>query len=148
MAHLSVDVPAALVPPLRESAVLLYQATAESLHLSLRGLVERRGSLEEIGEHRARLARLDAVLNQLGWLGEGSGSGEGEAEPRPISLTAPREVLHDVVYGALLDAGERLAEAYGSSWRGEVDVTSVRGLAGEVIALDRLLRRVQADGES
>jgi hypothetical protein len=140
MAHLSVDVPAALVPPLRESAVLLYQATAESLHLSLRGLVERRGSLEEISEHRARLARLDAVLNQLGW--------SGEAEPRPTSLTAPREVLHDVVYGALLDAGERLAEAYGSSWRGEVDVTSVRALAGEVIALDRLLRRVQADGES
>jgi hypothetical protein len=139
MAHLSVDVPAALIPPLRESAVLLYQATAESLHLSLRGLVERRGSLEEIGEHRARLARLDAVLNQLGWSGE---------DPRPTSLTAPREVLHDVVYGALLDAGERLAEAYGSSWRGEVDVMSVRALAGEVIALDRLLRRVQADGES
>ena len=140
MAHLSVDVPAALVAPLRESAVLLYQATAESLHLSLRGLVERRGPLEEITEHRARLARLDAVLNQLGW--------SAAAEPRPTSLTAPREVLHDVVYGALLDAGERLAEAYGSSWRGEVDVTSVRALAGEVISLDRLLRRVQTDGES
>jgi hypothetical protein len=138
MAHLSVDVPAALVPPLRESAVLLYQATAESLHLSLRGLLERRGSLEEIREHRARLARLDALLNQLGW--------SEPAEPRPVTLTAPREVLHDVVYGALLDAGERLAEAYSSSWRGEVDVTSVRALAGEVIALDRLLRRVQADG--
>jgi hypothetical protein len=140
MAHLSVDVPAALVPPLRESAVLLYQATAESLHLSLRGLVERGGSIEEIREHRARLARLDAVLNQVGW--------SGTAESPPITLTAPREVLHDVLYGALLDAGERLAEAYGSSWRGEVDVTSVRGLAGEVIALDRLLRRVQAEGES
>jgi hypothetical protein len=138
MAHLSVDVPAALVAPLRESAVLLYQATAESLHFSLRALVERRGSLEEIHEHRARLARLDALLGQLGWSLEG--------DPRPLRLTAPREVLHDTVYGALLDAGERLAEAYGSSWRGDVDLASVRDLAAEVIALDRLLRRVEEGG--
>jgi hypothetical protein len=141
MAHLSVDVSAALVAPLRESAVLLYQATAESLHFSLRALVERRGSLEEIAEHRARLARLDALLGQLGWSREGY-------PRRPLRLTAPREVLHDMVYGALLDAGERLAEAYASSWRGEVDVASVRALALEVIALDRLLRRVEAGGES
>ena len=36
MARVSVEVPAELVEPVRETVLLLYQATAESLHQALR----------------------------------------------------------------------------------------------------------------
>ena len=44
----------------------------------------------------------------------------------------------------LIDAGERLAAACGAGWRGDDDAASVRAAAREVIALDRLLRELEA----
>jgi hypothetical protein len=85
------------------------------------------------------LAQLDALLDRLGW--------PPESAPEPVAdcveLTAPREILHDALYGALIDAGERLAEACNRCWRGEVEPESVRREAGEVIALDRLLQLIR-----
>jgi hypothetical protein len=137
MADVSVDVPAGLVGVVRESAVLLYQATAESLHFSLRALGEGRGSLEEVQEHRARLAQLGAMLDAMGWTG---------AAYRDLRVTAPREVLSDAIYGALLDAGERLAAAQHGLLRGQVPRDQVRAQARELVAIDRLLRGVKAGG--
>ena len=51
MARVSVEVPSELVGPVRETVLLLYEATAESLQLSLRAHSEGRGSLEEVGAH-------------------------------------------------------------------------------------------------
>jgi len=138
MADVSVDLPARLVPAVRESAMLLYQATAESLHFSLRALGEARATLEEVHAHRARLAQLDSLLDQLGW---------SDAEPGERRLTGSIEVLADAVYGALLDAGERLASGHADSWRGELANDATQAGAREVIALDRLLRRIKAGGE-
>jgi hypothetical protein len=134
MAHLSLEVPAALVAPLRESLVLLYHATAESLHLALRAHVERGASLDGIHEHRARLAELDAMLDRMGWR-----TGRPRAD---LEVGGPADLLHDAVYGALIDAGERLATALTSAWRGEHPVDDVRVTAREVIALDRLMGRI------
>ena len=89
--------------PIRETVLLLYQATAESLELSLRAHSEGRGSLEEVGAHRARLAQLDELA---GSLGSRAGS------PGSRQLSAPAELLHDAFYGALIDAGERLARPW------------------------------------
>jgi hypothetical protein len=136
MAHVSMEVPAALVGPVRESAQLLYQATAESLHLALRSHSAGLESLEEVHEHRARLGQLDALLTQLGW------SGAPELQVR--ALTAPAEVLHDAVHGALIDAAERLAGASARARRGEPATASLRRTAREVIGLDRLLRGIEA----
>jgi len=138
MAQVSLEVPAALVAPLRESLVLLYHATAESLHLALRAHAERGASLDGIHEHRARLAELDAMLDRVGWR---TGPAPGELE-----IGGPADLLHDAVYGALIDAGERLAAALTSAWRGERPVEDVRATAREVIALDRLMGRVHRDG--
>ncbi len=69
MASVSVEVPAELVSPIRETVLLLYQASAESLGLSLRAHSERRGSLEEVRAHRTRLAQLDELASSLGWRG-------------------------------------------------------------------------------
>jgi len=135
MAQVSVEVPAVLVCPLRETVVLLYQATAEALHFALRAYGESRGALEEVHQHRARLAELDAMLGRLGW----SGGPAREA----LELSAPREILRDALYGALIDAGERLASACDACWRGEAGMDTVRAAASEVLALDRLLRRVE-----
>jgi hypothetical protein len=129
MTRVSVEVPAELVDPIRETVLLLYEATAESLHLSLKGRATGRGALEQIGLHRARLAELDALLRDLGPGG-------------PLRLEAPRDLLHDALYGALIDAGERLAETSDRSWRGELPLERIQRAAEEVLALDRLLREL------
>jgi hypothetical protein len=136
MAQVSVEVPAVLVGPVRETVLLLYQATAEALHFALRAHSEGRAELEEVLQHRERLGQLDELLGQLGWSDE-------PARSDPVEATAPYDVMHDALYGALIDAGERLATACERSWRGEAGGEEVGDAAGEVIALDRLLRRVR-----
>jgi hypothetical protein len=144
MALASVEIPAVLVAPVRDSVVLLYQSAAEALHLALRaaplpGRTERGGPLEEVQRQRSRLARLDALLVELGWWSEGTSKVPSGA----VALQAPGDVLHDVLYGALIDAGERLAAACVEGWRGEAGTDSVRAAAMEVIALDRLAAEVR-----
>ena len=133
MALSSVEVPAALVGPLRETVVLLYEATAEALHLAVR----EAGPLDEVHRHRERLRQLEGLLERLGWSAEAAPRGD------PIELTASSEILRDALSGALIDAGERLAESCSDCWRGAVEPDEVRRAAAEVIALDRLLARVR-----
>jgi hypothetical protein len=143
MARVSMEVPAELVGPVRETVLLLYQATAESLQLSLRAHSEGRGSLEEVAEHRARLAQLDELAGSLGWHAEARSGEPRPGGPAPPSaarqLSAPAELLHDAFYGALIDAGERLAVTASSAWRGELPLERVQEAAAEVLALHRLL---------
>lgn len=134
MARVSVEVPAELVEPIRETVLLLYGATAESVQLALRARAAGHGSLEEVEAHRARLAELDALLRRLG----------GAREGGPSRVEASREVLNDALYGALIDAGERLAEASNRSWRGELPLERIQEAAEEVLAIDRLLRELPA----
>jgi hypothetical protein len=134
MARVSVEVPSELVGPVRETVLLLYQATVESLQLSLRAHSEGRGSLEEVGLHRERLAQLDELAGSLGW----------EAGPGTRQLSAPAELLHDAFYGALIDAGERLAVTASRTWRGELPLERVQEAAAEVLALHRLLRLLES----
>jgi hypothetical protein len=136
MAHVSVEVPAELVGRVRETVWLLYEATAESLHLALRAHSEGRGSPRELHEHRVRLEQLNGLLTQLGWPAGG--------EPRGLDLGGPAELLHDALYGTLIDAGERLAVTASSSWRGELPLERVQEAAAEVLALHRLLRLLES----
>jgi len=132
MARVSMEVPAELVGQVRETVLLLYEATAESLHLALRARSQGRGSPRELHDHRVRLAQLDGVLTQLA----------GPDGPRHVS--APAELLHDAFYGALIDAGERLAVTASSAWRGEESLERVQEAAAEVLALHRLLRLLES----
>jgi hypothetical protein len=127
MARVSVEVPPELVGRVRETVLLLYQATAESLHAALR---TRAGdeALGEIHAHRARLDELDGLVRRLA-------GGE-----RAVLLSAPRDLLHDALYGALIDAGERLAETSNRAWRSELALERVQRGAEDVLALDALLR--------
>ena len=146
MARVSVEVPSELVGPVRETVLLLYQATAESLHLSLRAHSEGRGSPGV--EACARLAQLDelrrssagrpaaaaqraaellhdalrradrrrrapavtasSLARRAPWSASGGG-GEVLALGSHALARAQAELLHDAFYGALIDAGERLA---------------------------------------
>jgi hypothetical protein len=121
MARVSVEVPAELVEPVRETVLLLYQATAESLRQSLKA-----GDEAEARSHRLRVDELDDLVRAL--------SG-GE-----VRLTASRDLLHDVLYGALIDSGERLAALSSEAWRGEVAPERIQEAAGEVLSLNGLLR--------
>jgi hypothetical protein len=132
MTRVSVEVPAELVRPIRETVLLLYQATAESLHLALRARESGEDAGEEVHHHRARLDALDDLVRQL------------EPGGRAAALSAPRDLLHDTLYGALIDAGERLAETSNRCWRGELPLDRVQEHAEEVLALDALLRELDS----
>jgi hypothetical protein len=135
MARVALEVPAGLVACIRDTALLLYRAAVEALHLAFGAHGEGGAALDEVRRQRARLAELGTLLDQLGW--------PGDRVPHALELTAAREVLRDVLHGALIDAGERLAVACAGSWSGEASADSVRLAAGEVIALDRLLRELE-----
>ncbi len=123
MARVSVEVPAELVGPVRETVLMLYEMSAESLHLAL-----KHRALEEARLHQLRVDELDDLVRQL------------RGTERPLGLAAPRDLLHDALYGALIDAGERLAETSNRCWRGELPAGRVQEAAEEVLALDALLR--------
>jgi hypothetical protein len=139
MARASVEIPAVLVAAVRDSVGLLYQSTVEALHFALLSHAEHGEPRDEAERCRARLAELDALLVRLGWWSGVSPEGVvGDVE-----LTGAREVLHDALYGALIDAGERLAVACGEGWRDGAGADRVRAAAMEVIALDGLLAGVR-----
>jgi hypothetical protein len=128
MARVSVEVPAELVAQVRETVFLLYQATAESLHAALKSRADEERPVEEIRSHRLRVDELDDLVRQL------------DGEPREVEIAASGDLLHDVLYGALIDAGERLGETSNQAWRGELPLERVQESAEEVLALDALLR--------
>jgi hypothetical protein len=136
MARASVEIPAVLVEAVSDTVVLLYDSTAEALHLSLRAHLERGEPRDDAAQCRARLADLDALLVRLGWW-------EGAARAGEVELSGPRDVLHDALYGTLIEAGERLAAACGDGRRDDADTDDVRVAAMEVIALDRLLAEMR-----
>jgi hypothetical protein len=136
MARASVQVPVALVEAVRDTVALLYYSTVEALHFSLRSHIEQGEPRDEAALCRARLADLDALLVRLGWWGEAAPEGE-------VELSAPREVLHDALYGTLIEAGERLAAACGEGWQDGSCPDAVRAAAMEVIALDGLLAELR-----
>jgi hypothetical protein len=135
MAQVAVELPAALVPCVRETVLLQYRAALEALHLAFGALGEGATPLEEVRRGRDRLGRLDALLAGVGW--------PGDPVPEAVQLAGPSDVVCDALHGSLIDAGERLAVACEGSWRGEASAGSVRSAAGEVIALDRLLRELE-----
>jgi len=135
MAQVAVELEAALVPGVRETVLLQYRAALEALHLAFGGRGGAATSLEEVRRGRDRLGRIDALLEQLGW--------PGEPVPETVGLAGRADVVRDALHGSLIDAGERLAVACEGSWRGEASADSVRSAAGEVIALDRLMRELE-----
>ena len=152
MARVSVEVPAELVSPIRETVLLLYQASAESLGLSLRAHSERRGSLEEVRAHRDAAGAARRAGEQPRLARRNRAGAPDSAPPAPGSapsapprrLSAPAELLHDAFYGALIDAGERLALTTDRAWRGELPLERVQQAAAEVLALHRLLRLLES----
>jgi hypothetical protein len=136
MARASVQVPASLVEAVRDTVALLYHSTVEALHFSLRSHLERGEPRAEAAPCRARLADLDVLLVRLGWWDESTPEGE-------VELTAPRDVLHDALYGTLIEAGERLAATCGEGWGDGACPDGVRATAMEVIVLDGLLAEMR-----
>ena len=133
MARASVEVPEELVEPVRETVLLLYQATSESLHQALRSRAEDEADAAEAHSHRVRIDELDDLAGALAAAGG------------PVRLTASRDLLHDMLYGALIDAGERLAALSGQGWRGDVPADRIQEAAGEVLSLHSLLGRLDGD---
>jgi hypothetical protein len=136
MAQVSLQVPGGLADGIRETVLLLYRAAVEALHLAFGAQAETGGPLEEVRRQRERLTELGRILDQLGW--------PGETASVPLELAGRRDVVSDILHGSVIDAGERLAVACGAGWRGEASTDSVRAAAREVIALDRLLRELEA----
>lgn len=137
MAEVALQVPCGVAPGVRDTVLLLYRAAVEALHLAF-GAHGDAGELGEVRAQRERVRELDALLEQVGW--------PGDALPPGVVLRGRAGLLRDAVYGALIDAGERLAVACAGGWRGEASAGGVRSAAREVIELDRLLRELERSG--
>src|SRR3954451_20420151 len=120
MPRVSVEEPEGLVESVRGIALLLDAVVAESLHQALRA-----GDPAEAGSHRLRVDDLDDLVRALAG---------GEAR-----LTGSYDLLHDLLYGALIDAGERLAGLSSDAWRGQVPPERIQEAAGVVLSLNGLL---------
>ena len=134
MTRVSVEVPAELRRPVRETVLLLYQATAESLHQALRA-----GDDGEAHMHRVRIDELDALAIALAGTEDLPAAEDAPAGGRAVRITGSRDLLHDALYGALIDAGERLADVSSRGWRGELPAERIQEAAAEVLALHALL---------
>src|SRR5262245_52868016 len=66
--------------------------------------------------------------------------------PSPAPTTGGSDDARDGggAYGALIDAGERLAETSNRCWRGELPLDRVQERAEEVLAIDALLRELSS----
>jgi hypothetical protein len=132
-------VPSSLIRSLRETARLLYDATRESLQYALRGSAHG-GVAKEIDLHQERLADTEALLGQL--------HPSREAAPSDLPITGRYDLLHDVVYGALIDAAERLAVTSDDAWRQPPLRPLIPVFANQVLALDALLRYMERRAEA
>jgi hypothetical protein len=131
MAEITVQIRARLLARFRATVVLLLDASAESLHLTLSALEGDPRAIEEARLHLRRLGELGALLDQIGW---------SEArQARHVEVESSWEVLHDAALGTLLDAGETLAADV------EAEPASAREQAEDVLALDRLLKRIDRE---
>jgi hypothetical protein len=109
MPRVSVEVPEKLVEAVRETVLLLYPGHGRVAPPGARARAEgEAGTASEAHAHRVRIDVLDELARALA------------AGPVPVRLTASRDLLHDMLYGALIDAGERLAALSGRGWRGDV----------------------------
>jgi hypothetical protein len=127
MTRVTVEVPAELRRTVQETVLLLYQATAESLHQALKARACGETESGEAHSHRLRIDELDDLAGELA------------REEGGVRLSASRDLLHDTLYGALIDAGERLAETSDRCFRGELPPERIQDAAEEVLALDSLL---------
>ena len=128
MTPIEVRIAVSLVARIRETTLLLFEATAEALWFALGAMSRDPGVLPEVRGHYLRLSQSAALLDQLGWTAD---EASGEA-----TVAAAPDVLHDAVLGSLLDAGESMA---GAIHEGAQDV---QVQAREVVALDALLKEV------
>ena len=89
---------------IRETVLLLYQATAESLHQALRARAEgEAGTAAEAHSHRP---------GSTSWTSWCMRSARGRGRSAHGSAGPPRTTM---LYGALIDAGERLAALSGAA---------------------------------
>lgn len=128
-----ISLPIGVVPRVRESVLLLCGATAEGLHLTIGRHADGPVDLDEVHDSRARLDELDSLLREL--------DVPFESTTNAVSVHGTVALLHDVVYGALVDAGERIAVACEASWRG-APIETVLDLASEILNLEAVLRQV------
>ena len=92
MTRVSVEVPAELVRTVRETVLLLYQATAESLHQALGARAGGQAEVEEAHSHRLRIDELDELA--ASWSaasGRAASGGPAHRLARPRSTTCSTE---------------------------------------------------------
>ena len=120
---MALEVPSALVPCVRETVLLQYQAAVggAAARVPARG-ARRARRPQRCAEPASGWSSSARLLDQLGW--------PGEPVPPALEVAAPVDLLRDALHGALIDAGERLAVACEGSWRGEASPDGVRTAAG------------------
>ena len=125
MPAISIEVPPEQREDLHRELVTYYGVKAEAIHVSVERHLDGEEPLGEVLRHRAELAAIDALIDQLGW--------RLDAPPAAASEVAgDADVLTQAVHAALARAAEELRNL----------LETATADADELETVGRVLRRV------
>jgi hypothetical protein len=140
MPALTLDVPPDRRDDLLRVLLSLYSLKAEAVHLAADDYVNNERSLPALIDHRAELAAIDDLIEQLGW--------RLNLPAHPARLTGDGHLLAEVSHGALDDAVDDLRESLSTPAAGPKDVESIGRLVRRVNALFALLQTIYRPASS
>jgi hypothetical protein len=110
MSRAAVTVPAEYVGELRRTVITLYGSAAEELFHLADDYLKQKEPLEVLFDQRHYLQQLDELIATIGW-------DHTESPGRDAELRGDRRLLATVLYGVLLELGERVPEECRGCWR-------------------------------
>jgi hypothetical protein len=110
---------------------LLREVKLEAEQVTDGHLAAGAGSEAAVARYRHQRLAVDDVLRQVEW--------DDRRDDEPVELTGPRWLMRDVVYGAVLWAGDRVAAECHRDLDGEFDVDAVAARQRDLAALLELM---------
>jgi hypothetical protein len=136
MPALTIEVPTDQRDDLLRVLLSLYAVSADALHHACNEYVRNERALDPLLAHRAELAAIDGLLDQVGWrLG---------IAREPARLVGEPQLLSEVARGALDTAVDELSEQISEAGPSAADVDAIGRALRHVRALLRLLEAVHA----
>jgi hypothetical protein len=132
MPSLTVEVPAAHRADLRRQLLTLYGVLAEATHFATEEYLGAEGQIEALLASRARLAAVDALLDQVGWR---------EEPRRSVEITGESAVVVDSIDRLFTAALEPVMDLVGTSG----DTAARIAAAGPVLDRATTAHRLLAD---
>lgn len=131
---LTIQVPSDRRDDVLREVLSLYSLKAEEVHRAVDDYLANERSLPALIHHRAELASIEGLIEQLGW--------RLNAPPSPVRLTGEGHLLAEIGHGALDNAVDDLGESLSIPSAGPKDVQAIDCALRRVNALFELLQAI------